>query len=489
MNRFFKTIFVFIVFSSLWNCTPEESCPNCPCIESIEPSTASPGDTITIKGRNFDRFNDTTNIGTVTIGGIKADFTGISSETAIQVEVPEDAEVGEVIVCALNPNSSKSNELCSNFEDSELGCGNSTLEISESTFQIDTTGWRSLSNLQNLFQACQINNGNFIVVNNSNGRVIEVNSTLKIVNEFYLKIDSSVINVNALVSTKDDGFVVLSNGNKIAKYNSNSAIPKWEHPIPLSEGFNDLISLRDNGFLLTKNHLIPGAIHGGGDRSTMFLLNEIGQRDKEINIIGSAPDCSSHRLYKILESEEYFHILFSTTKTTPTFPLPCGEYMFNFKKENISANETIKLLQQTVENLSQNNYTTEYKLFENSIIGLAKVSLSSDESTVKRYDYTGNILSSESYFFPNSQDKFLEVSINQSCYLVGSSSQIASSNPTDLRNPADFIILDVLPTQDNRFLLLTMKKPIGFDESGFDKSTITDFGIQLLYSDCELSNL
>ena len=118
MKSYFLPIIFLCITLLLWQCKKDENsstgnCPNCPTITSIEPSEGSLGDTICIKGMNFDRFgeNDT---GSVTINGVEAIFIELVSSTEIKVEVPSDATTGEVIICALTPNDLYDNVLCNN---------------------------------------------------------------------------------------------------------------------------------------------------------------------------------------------------------------------------------------------------------------------------------------------------------------------------------------------------------------------------------------
>ena len=112
MKKYYLLLLATIFFTM---CKEEDelgnnnSCPNCPVVESISPSEGASGDTVLITGKNYDRFVEE---GSVTINGIEA-IVIESSPTQIRVEVPDDASSGKVVVCAKNPNLSRDNLLCS----------------------------------------------------------------------------------------------------------------------------------------------------------------------------------------------------------------------------------------------------------------------------------------------------------------------------------------------------------------------------------------
>lgn len=470
MNRFLKISLMFFVLFSLYQCEKDaEGCPNCPCIESIVPTTASPGDTITIKGRNFDRFHEPSGINKVTIGGVEAIFTGDSSATEIQIEIPEEAETGEIVVCVLNPNESRSNQLCTDSDGIELGCGNSVLEIVK-PFVLDTT---DILNFSSIYLSFQLQNENFILLNRYNGKVTELSKDLTVINQFYALDEIDKMDILDAIALSEGGFIILSDNHEkqrstISKFDSNSSTPLWPRSLPYNFNADEyhnggLIQIENGNLLVFENF---SEFIGYSKQVFTIFDSKNGERIFGSKIIENITSCSGNDILKVFESNDYFHLVGTSTAVGGCL----GAYLSFIDRNDLTVKDT---------ELIRNSFIRTHSILFNNLFltisGYPQISIS-------EYDFFGGFLNRAPISLQTVQN--FKGAVDDSCYLLSDGTSIISSEPFRLKKLMDSYLLDIIPTKNNQFLFLTISKSENSDLPDF-----TDLRVQTFYTDCNLEEI
>lgn len=284
MKKIIYIIFIVTAIFSIWHCggDPENpSCPNCPCISSIEPPEAAPGDTVTIHGVNFDRFGDSTDLGTVMIGGEQATFTGKFTSTEIHIEIPGNIEPGEleVEVCALNINQSKNNFLCS----TDASCMQNTIKVNLKVIVFQTQKY-AVQRPGSWQLGCQLPNNHYILISHDLNSLlgIEFSDEGDELNSFSFPFQ---VLPEDILPTDDNGFIILGNENVngagdnifTVKFSSMKDEPDWfiQYQNPWHEFACNIIQSKNGGFYIS-GHEDRADLSGDID-VFVIKVNEFGQ--------------------------------------------------------------------------------------------------------------------------------------------------------------------------------------------------------------------